>query len=341
MATAQKPATIEDRALAVVKDNPEEAIRIVNSYHERLRKEETALASVRFTPQGIQCDNALGLWRIAQMYSGSGMVPEHLQGKPYDCMIIMQLSQRMRVDFFMLAQSCYVVSGRPGLEAKLAIALLNESGKIRGRIRYEFTDHQDRSHNNDAFGCRAVVTDADTGDRIEGPWVTWEMVKAEGWLGKKGSKWQSMAEQMFRYRSATFLTRAHYPEVMMGMPTVDEIEDVGAESPAPGAVLIDERPKSERLADEFEGRISGAGAAETGEDGSESEDSAGDAEGDPQEPAEPSEWYEELRTMIQGQKSAAAILNAEQELLAARSHVSEAEYDQLKSLIAEKREALK
>jgi hypothetical protein len=37
-----------------------------------------------------------------------------------------------------------------------------------------------------------------------------------------------MPDIMFSYRSVTFLTRIHYPEVLMGMRTLDELEDIGA-----------------------------------------------------------------------------------------------------------------
>jgi hypothetical protein len=162
------------------------------------------------------------LWRVAKAFSLSTLMPETIRGKPEDCFILAQLSMRLNVDLFMLAQNTYVVHGRPGMEAKLQIGLLNASGRIRGNIAYQFDGE------GDAYGCCAVVTDAMTGEKIIGPKVDKRMVKAEGWDKPKGnqpSKWQTMPEMMFRYRAASLLIRAHYPEVTLGLLTREELEE--------------------------------------------------------------------------------------------------------------------
>ncbi len=64
-----------------------------------------------------------------------------------------------------------------------------------------------------------------TGEVIEGCEVTLAMAKAEGWSTKSGSKWQTMAEQMLRYRAAAFLIRSVAPEIGMGLHTAEEILD--------------------------------------------------------------------------------------------------------------------
>ena len=163
------------------------------------------------------------LWRVATGYSRSKLVPEQFRGKSDDCFIICQLAIRLNVDPFMLMQSTYIVHGRPGFEAKLAIALLNSSGKIKGTVKTEF------SGIGDDYGCRAWCVDAETGDRVDGPKIDIKMVKAEGWLkdnGTQKSKWATMPDMMFRYRAASYLIKTNYPEVLMGMPTVEEVEDV-------------------------------------------------------------------------------------------------------------------
>jgi hypothetical protein len=161
------------------------------------------------------------LWRVAQGYSRSQLVPQQFRGKPDDCFIICQLALRFNVDPFMLMQSTYVVHGRPGFESKMAIALLNASGKIKGTLKTEF------SGKGDDYGCRAWCIDRETGSRVEGPRVTWKMVTAERWNKNEGSKWNTMPDLMFVYRAAIFLIRTNYPEVLMGLSTVEENEDIG------------------------------------------------------------------------------------------------------------------
>ena len=51
------------------------------------------------------------------------------------------------------------------------------------------------------------------------------MAIQEGWYFKKGSKWQTMPQQMAMYRAAAFFGRVYAPEVTMGIYTKDEVED--------------------------------------------------------------------------------------------------------------------
>jgi hypothetical protein len=51
----------------------------------------------------------------------------------------------------------------------------------------------------------------------------------EGWVSKDGSKWKTMPDVMLRYRAASFFGRLYAPEVLNGMKTVEEIEDIGPE----------------------------------------------------------------------------------------------------------------
>lgn len=52
-----------------------------------------------------------------------------------------------------------------------------------------------------------------------------EMAVKEGWYGKNGSKWQTMPEQMLRYRAASFFGRVYAPELLMGLRSAEEEQD--------------------------------------------------------------------------------------------------------------------
>ena len=49
------------------------------------------------------------------------------------------------------------------------------------------------------------------------------MAEKEKW----GAKWQTMPGQMLRYRSAAFWVRVYAPDIAMGIPMYDEVEDLG------------------------------------------------------------------------------------------------------------------
>jgi hypothetical protein len=154
------------------------------------------------------------------VYAASDVVPQQFRGNIANCMIAYELAYRMQVNVFMLMQSMYVVSGKPGLEAKMAIALVNARGPFRGTIQFKL----EHDSSGAPVACTAYATLKQTGDRVETT-VTWDVVEKEGWDKKSGSKWKTMPEQMFKYRAASWLARTYCPEVLMGMHTTDELED--------------------------------------------------------------------------------------------------------------------
>jgi hypothetical protein len=180
-----------------------------------------ALVSTAHGPLAFLTDTAAfnHLWRIATAYAKSSIVPQHLRGHQEDCFILCQMAIRMDVDPFMLMQQCYVVHGKPGFSGQFCIARLNSSGKIRGTVKTEFAGV------GDDYGCTAWAIDRETGEKITGPKITLRIVKAEGWMAKDGSKWKTMPEMMYIYRAAAWFIRANYPEVLMGMATVEELHD--------------------------------------------------------------------------------------------------------------------
>jgi hypothetical protein len=74
--------------------------------------------------------------------------------------------------------------------------------------------------------CIAWAVEKETGGRIESPRVSVEMAVKEGWYGKSGSKWQTMPEVMLRYRTASFFGKIYAPELLMGLSSVEESQDV-------------------------------------------------------------------------------------------------------------------
>ena len=84
------------------------------------------------------------------------------------------------------------------------------------------------SGTGDARQCIAWTRQRGSDEKLEGPAVSIEMAKKEGWFGKSGSKWQTMPELMLRYRAATFFGRLYCPEITLGMKSMEEVIDVDA-----------------------------------------------------------------------------------------------------------------
>lgn len=157
--------------------------------------------------------------RVAKMLASSTMVPEHFRNNVGNCMIGLNFASRVGLDPFMILQKMYVIKGRPGIESQLMIALINKSGRFTPlKFRLKGTPKKD-------LECTCYATEKSTGEECAQT-VTWDMVTAEGWDKKAGSKWQTMPQLMIQYRSAAFFGRLYCPEALLGMMTQEELYDI-------------------------------------------------------------------------------------------------------------------
>jgi len=155
--------------------------------------------------------------RVATMFSKSKILPQIYQNDMPSCFIAVHMAARMGIDPFTFMQNSYVVQGKPALEGKLMIAILNARGGYVDGIEYEY------SGKDDDYGCRAFGTLRN--GKVHEARVDIKLAKAEGWYAKN-PKWKNMPDQMLAYRSAAFLLRKYRPELLMGLQTFEEVEDV-------------------------------------------------------------------------------------------------------------------
>ncbi len=160
------------------------------------------------------------LQRMGHLFAQSDLVPAQFRGNLPNCTIAIDMAMRLGSNPLLVMQNLYVIQGRPAWSAQFLIATFNASGKYSS-IRYEFTG----TPGSDDWGCRAVATELKTGDKLEGPVISIKLAKANGWFGKPGSKWQTMPEQMLRYRAAAWFIRTIAPEIALGLSTVEEVKE--------------------------------------------------------------------------------------------------------------------
>ena len=162
--------------------------------------------------------------RMAQMLTTSTIVPDTYRGNLGNCVIAIDMAQRMNCNPLLVMQNLYIVHGNPAWSTKFLVACVNQCGRFTP-LEYEVVGDDP---NKKTFKVRALAfdkTDAKKVHPLYGTWITWDMVEKEGWNKKQGSKWLSMAEQMFRYRAAAFWSRIYAPEIAMGFPTQEEVID--------------------------------------------------------------------------------------------------------------------
>ena len=159
--------------------------------------------------------------REAKLLATSDYAPKAYKGNVANCVLVISLARRLRLDPATVMQNTAIIHGKPAWEAKFVIALINRAG-VFTRLNYVFSG----TPGSDDWGCRVVTIDKQTGERVEGPLVTIAMAKADGWFAKEGSKWRTIPQQMLIYRAATFFGRVHCPEIIMGFQTQDELDEI-------------------------------------------------------------------------------------------------------------------
>ncbi len=169
--------------------------------------------------------------------------------------VALNMAQRMGADPLMVMQNLYIVEGRPSWSSQWIIAAINGCGRFsplrfriesRGEreVEYKSTywDNNQRHTKvekvkiNDKV-CVAWAIEKETGEVIESPAVSIEMAVLEGWYTKNGSKWQTMDEVMLRYRTASFFGKLYAPELLMGLQSVEEAQDIIEASTGPDGTI--------------------------------------------------------------------------------------------------------
>lgn len=181
--------------------------------------------------------------RIEKGYGRDATVVDNPAAKA-NCIIALNMSQRMNADPLMIMQNLHVIEGRPSWSSQFIIAAINSCGRY-SPLRFDVVQGEEMDATYTTFEwvdrkkearvttvrirnvtCIAWAVELATKTRLESPKVSMEMAVNEGWYGKNGSKWQSMPDLMLRYRSAAFFGRIYAPELLMGLPSAEESRDI-------------------------------------------------------------------------------------------------------------------
>ena len=175
-----------------------------------------------------------------------------------NAVVALNMANRMGADPLMVMQNLYIVEGRPSWSSQWIIAAINGCGrfsplrfdiKSRGKRKIEYVTfvwenrQRQEAHNTievEDKVCVAWAIEKETGERLESPPVSIEMAVKEGWYTKNGSKWQTMDEVMLRYRTASFFGKLYAPELLMGLQSAEEVQDIIEASTGPdGTIQVD------------------------------------------------------------------------------------------------------
>lgn len=159
--------------------------------------------------------------KTAQTLSRCELLPDMYRGKWENVMMAMDIASRTNMGLMMVCQNLYIVKGKPAWSGSFCAAAINGCGKFTP-LEYVFVGEE----GSPSYGCFARATRRANNSDCVSETITMRMAQDEGWLGKSGSKWKTMPRQMMMYRAASFFARAHCPEVLFGIQTAEEVQDV-------------------------------------------------------------------------------------------------------------------
>jgi len=180
---------------------------------------DVALSPVEFEPRSL---GELG--QMAKWIAASGLAPRDLRGKPADVMIVIMFGRNFGLTTMQSLQNIYVVEGRPSMSAALMEGLCRDSGLCKRWTRVK-SDHLE---------CVLSVQRKDDAEPREFRWTIEDakralLVKED----KPSSNWMKYPRQMLLARCRADAAREVFPEVMSGVYSREEAEEIQAEPITP------------------------------------------------------------------------------------------------------------
>jgi hypothetical protein len=197
------------------------------------------------------------MMRLAEvMAKGRATVPEHLRGSAADCAAVVMQAIQWRMNPFAVAQKTHLVNGALGYEAQLVNAVIQSSGVTIDRFNYEWYGPWDR-----IIGKTKVCTAPAKGNKGDANYKKehqfrvpdYLMQDEDGcgvriWATLRGEAqprvlelllvqasvrnsplWATDPKQQLAYLAVKRWTRLYSPDVILGVYTPDELEEVNSE----------------------------------------------------------------------------------------------------------------
>lgn len=151
-------------------------------------------------------------------------VPKHLQGNSGDCLAITMQAMQWGMNPFAVAQKTHLVNGNLGYEAQLVNAVIINRAPIIGRPDYQWFGDWSKV---DGKTCK----DANIGVTVsvvlkgENQPRTLDVSFAQVGSVRNSPNWVNDPKQQIAYLAIKKLSRLHFPDVILGVYTEDELLD--------------------------------------------------------------------------------------------------------------------
>lgn len=177
----------------------------------------------------MNLSNMTDIIEFAKLMSLSQVaVPKHLRENPGACLAVVLQASEWQMSPFSVANKSYSVNDRLAYEAQLVAAVILRRAPIKGRIKYAYEGDGEKRV------CTVTVTCAD-GEVVEHRSPMFGNITP-----KNSPQWKSDPDQQLGYHTVRAMCRRHFPDVLLGVYTMDELQDAPQEPrTATGRVVSD------------------------------------------------------------------------------------------------------
>ncbi len=186
---------------------------------------------------GVNYSNAGQVMELAKMMAVAEVaVPKHLRGNPGACLAVAFQALDWGMSPFAVANKSYSVNDRISYEAQMVNAVILNRAPIKGRLKYEYTG------DGPTLQCTVSATLED-GDVVSYTSPMFRDIKT-----KNSPLWTSDPKQQIGYLASRSMCRRHFPDVLLGVYTPEEMAEADPRDVTPVKQTAQERLKA-RLAE--------------------------------------------------------------------------------------------
>src|SRR5262245_31083216 len=171
------------------------------------------------TGRGLQFNSIDDLFRLARCVVQSGLAPKGMNEQAV--LISMQLGMELGLTPLASLQSIAVINGHPGLYGDAALALVRGSGLCES---YEQSIEGEGEHR------AAVVSSKRVGQRLLLTRFSMADARRAGLASKE--IWKQYPDRMLLFRARGVNLRDNFGDVLRGLRTAEELQDIPADAPA-------------------------------------------------------------------------------------------------------------
>lgn len=209
----------------------------------------------------LRGDSLDRMFKVAEfMASSKTTLPAHFRGNPADCLAVVMQSMQWDMNPFAVAQKTHLVNGVLGYEAQLVNAVITSRAPVTGRLEYEWFGDW-----GNVIG-KFIIKNGDKGEYRQPGWKledevglgvrVWATFRGESKprelelllaqaRTRNSTLWADDPRQQLAYLATKRWSRLYCPDVIMGVYSPDEMEDVQPRDMGAAVVVSEqEKPKT-------------------------------------------------------------------------------------------------